>query len=437
MYPTKLFYITLLSIALILAAAFLIDALFYAGQLLLLLFVVATAVDCRLLYKYKQGISCSRNCAQRFSNGDENEVRLYVTNHYPHPIHLEVVDEIPVVFQKRDVSFRLSLLRGESKTILYTLSPTKRGSYDFGVTRIFAQTRIGLIARRHSLGKPQTICVYPSYLMLRQYELLAISNNLTELGIKRIRRIGHHSEFEQIKEYVKGDDLRIINHNATARRHQLMVNTYQDERSQQIYCIIDKGRLMQAAFNGMTLLDYAINAALVVSYVAIRKQDKAGLATFEGKFDTFLPASNRSAQMQHILEALYRQQTTFGESDYSSLYVHLNKYINKRSLLIIYTNMDSVAGMERQINYLRRLARQHVVLVVFFLDVEMEQLAATPPKTTYDYFSQTAAEKFLFEKRLVAGKLKQYGVHTLLTSPQALSIDIINKYLELKARRII
>ena len=120
--------------------------------------------------------------------------------------------------------------------------------------------------------------------MLRHYELLAVSDNLTEMGIKRIRRVGHHTEFEQIKEYVKGDDYRTINWKASARRHELMVNVYQDERSQQIYNVIDKGRVMQQAFRGMTLLDYAINASLVLSYVAMRREDRAGLVTFDGPF---------------------------------------------------------------------------------------------------------------------------------------------------------
>jgi len=216
-----------------------------------------------------------------------------------------------------------------------------------------------------------------------------------------------------------------------------MVNVFQDERSQQIYSIIDKGRLMQSAFRGMTLLDYAINASLVLSYVAIHRDDKAGLATFEEKFETFIPASKQSGQMQIILESLYKQYTSFGESDYSSLYVHLNKYINKRSLLIIYTNFDSLTGMERQLNYLRQLARKHVVLVVFFENTELNDMAAKQPDTTHDYFKQVVADKFIFEKRLIVSKLKQYGVYSLLTSPEGLSVNVINKYLEMKSRRII
>ena len=222
--------------------------------------------------------------------------------------------------------------------------------------------------------------------MLHRYELLAMSDNLTELGIKRIRRAGHQTEFEQIKEYVKGDDYRTINWKASARRHQLMVNVYQDERSQQIYSVIDKGRVMQQAFRGMTLLDYAINASLVLSYVAMRKDDKAGLVTFNEYFDTFVPASKQVGQMQTLLENLYKQETTFGETDFSALCGHLGKHVNKRSFLVLYTNFSNMTSLNRQLVYVQQLARQHRVLVVFFEDADLKEYIAGKSVTTEDYY---------------------------------------------------
>ena len=142
-----------------------------------------------------------------------------------------------------------------------------------------------------------------------------------------------------------------------------MVNVYQDERSQQIYSVIDKGRVMQQAFRGMTLLDYAINASLVLSYVAMRKDDKAGLVTFNEYFDTFVPASKQVGQMQTLLENLYKQETTFGETDFSALCGHLGKHVNKRSFLVLYTNFSNMTSLNRQLVYLQQLARQHRVLV--------------------------------------------------------------------------
>ena len=359
---------------------------------------------------------------------------------YPYPVAVEVVDEIPFVFQLRNVDFRMKLRASEGRTITYHLRPTRRGIYSFGRIRVFVAGRMGLLSRRYTCGAPQDVKVYPSYLMLHRYELLAISDNLTELGIKRIRRVGHHTEFEQIKEYVKGDDYRTINWKASARRHELMVNVYQDERSQQIYNVIDKGRVMQQAFRGMTLLDYAINASLVLSYVAMRKEDKAGLVTFTGlvtfneHFDTFIPASRQPGQMQALLENLYSQQTTFGETDFSSLCVHLNKHVNKRSLLVLYTNFSGISSLNRQLAYLQQLNRQHRLLVIFFEDTDLEEYIATPAKDTEGYYRHVIAEKFVFEKRLIVSTLKQHGICSLLTTPENLSVDVINKYLEMKSR---
>ena len=273
--------------------------------------------------------------------------------------------------------------------------------------------------------------------MLHRYELLAMSDNLTEIGIKKIRRVGHQTEFEQIKEYVKGDDYRTINWKASARRHQLMVNVYQDERSQQIYNVIDKGRVMQQAFRGMTLLDYAINASLVLSYVAMRRDDKAGLVTFNEHFDTFVPASRQSGQMQTLLEKLYAQETTYGETDFSALCVHLSKHVSKRSLLVLYTNFSNLNSMNRQLPYLQQLSRQHRLLVVFFEDSELKEYINRNPVNTEEYYRHVIAEKFTYEKRLIVTTLKQNGIYSVLTTPENLSIDVINKYLEMKSRQLI
>lgn len=436
MFLTRRFYIALIVVILLLGSGYVLAPFFVIGQWTLFVLLLVVSADVYFLYRIR-GIQAFRQCADRFSNGDENEVSIRVESSYPYPVSLEIIDEIPVVFQKRDVDFRTKLQANEGKTITYRLRPTRRGVYSFGYVRVFVTGRIGLVSRRYTCAEPLDIKVYPSYLMLHQYELLAMSDNLTELGIKRVRRVGHHTEFEQIKEYVKGDDYRTINWKASARRHQLMVNVYQDERSQQIYSVIDKGRVMQQAFRGMTLLDYAINASLVLSYVAMRKDDKAGLVTFNEYFDTFVPASKQVGQMQTLLENLYKQETTFGETDFSALCGHLGKHVNKRSFLVLYTNFSNMTSLNRQLVYLQQLARQHRVLVVFFEDADLKEYIAGKSVTTEDYYRHVIAEKFAFEKRLIVSTLKQHGIYSLLTTPDKLSIDVINKYLEMKSRQLL
>lgn len=436
MYLNRRFYIVLVLIILLTGVGYAFIPFFAIGQWGLLVLCLVVLADGYMLYRTR-GIKAFRRCAARFSNGDENPVDIRVESSYPYPVAVEVIDEIPFVFQRRNVRFGLQLLPGEGKTVSYRLCPTRRGVYSFGRIRVFATTRIGLLSRRYTCGSPLDIKVYPSYLMLHRYELLAINDSLTELGIKRIRKVGHHTEFEQIKEYVKGDDYRTVNWKASARRHELMVNVYRDERSQPIYNVIDKGRVMQQAFHGMTLLDYAINASLVLSYMAMRKEDKAGLITFDEHFDTFVPASRQLGQMQALLEHLYAQQTSFGETDFSSLCICLNKRVNKHSLLILYTNFSGMGSMNRQLPYLRQLNRQHRLLVVYFEDTDLKAYIEEPAKDTEGYYRHVIAEKFIFEKRLIVSTLKQHGIYSLLTTPGNLSVNVINKYLEMKSRHLL
>ena len=410
--------------------------LFVLGQVALAVFCLALLADITLLW-HRRGITASRQCSDRFSCGDDNDVALHIDSQYPVTVDLHVIDEVPHIFQRRDIDFAHRLQPHGTCRITYRLRPTRRGVYGFGRVRVFASTVIGLVQRRFTCDQPIDVKVYPSYLMLNRYELLAMSNNLTELGIKRIRRAGNNTEFEQIKDYVQGDEYRNINWRASARRNQLMVNVYQDERSQQIFNLIDKGRVMQQAFDGMTLLDYAINASLVLSYVAVRKDDKAGLMTFNEDLDEFLQAAKSSTQMQNILEALYAQETDFGETDYSALLVNVNRLIRKRSLLVLYTNFTGLNSLQRQLPYLRQLNQRHRLLVVFFADDELSEFIRQHPGDSEEYYQQVIAEKISREKQLIVTTLQQQGILSLLTTPDRLSINVINRYLEIKSRQMI
>ena len=427
------FYYTAMVVIVVLSLGQLWPPLFYVGALLLALFALLLVIDIALLWT-RRGITARRHCSSRFSNGDENPVSTQVENNYRFGVKLSIIDEIPHIFQRRDVNFSMRLKAGENGTVDYTLRPTRRGVYGFGHIRAFASSPIGLLQRRFTCGEPTDVAVYPSYLMLNQYAFLAISNNLTEMGIKRIRRVGNNTEFEQIKSYVQGDDYRLINWKASARAHQLMVNVYTDERSQQIINVIDKGRIMQQAFEGMTILDYAINAALVLSYVALHRDDKAGVITFADEFNDFVKPDRGPAQMNDILECLYHQTTDFAESDYSTLVVNTNHLVGQRSLLILYTNFFDYNSMLRQLPYLRQLNSRHRLVVVFFIDNERRDFINQQPHSIRDYYEHSIAAKIDHEQTLIINTLRQYGINSLLTSPQNLSVNVINRYLEMKSR---
>jgi uncharacterized protein (DUF58 family) len=405
------------------------------AELCLLFLAVVTLLDYVVLFTRRQPVTVVRQLPDRMSNGDPNPVHLDVTNQFPFPATLRLVDELPDQLQQRHFRLDLSLKPGESRTLDYIVHPKERGEYTFHNINVFIRSPFGLLIRRKILPAETMVRVLPSFLTLRQYELLAASDNLAESGVKRIRKLGHSLEFEQIKEYVMGDDIRSLNWKATARKGgHLMVNTFIDEKSQQVYCVIDKGRVMKMPFNGLSLLDYAINATLVLSRVALVRQDKAGLLTFADQIGTFLPASRQSMQMSSILEILYNQQTRWQETDYEKLYAMVRTRIPQRSLLVLFTNFESLSGLERQMPYIRAIAKKHLLLVVFFENTGLKELIESEADDIEGVYVKTIAEKFAYEKRLIVKELNQHGIATILTAPENLTVQAVNKYLEIKAR---
>ncbi|MEO5593466.1 MAG: DUF58 domain-containing protein [Chitinophagaceae bacterium] len=400
------------------------------------LFILFLA-DYMLLFFNQRGVFATRTHAERFSNGDENPVRIDIESYYPFAVHTEVIDEIPHQFQRRDILFKAAIPAKAAKIIQYHLRPVKRGAYQFGRINVYVSGTPGLVKRRFRFNEPGDVPVYPSYLQMRKYQLMAIHNRLSEAGIKKMRRIGHSMEFEQIKEYVWGDDYRTVNWKATARKGQLMVNHFTDEKSQQVYCVIDKGRTMKMPFEGLSLLDYAINASLVLTNVALLKQDKAGLITFSEQLGTVLMADKKATQMQAVLETLYNQKTRYLESDFERLYAHVRTRITQRSLLVLFTNFESMTGLQRQLPYLRKIAQNHLLLVVFFENTELRNLTGSNTDNVESVYIKTIAEKFVFEKKLIVKELQKYGILSILTPPQNVTVNTLNKYLELKARQAI
>ena len=324
-----------------------------------------------LLFLSKGGVIADRIVSDKLSNGDENTIEIKVTNQYLFTSHMNIIDELPFQFQKRDLSFYSRLKTGDQKLYSYSVRPVERGLYSFGNLNIFACSPIGFIARKFTFDKGKEVPVYPSFLQLRKYDLFAFSNRLFEYGIKKIRRIGNTMEFEQIKDYIQGDDIRNINWKATAKKGQLMVNQFQDEKSQPVYSIIDKGRVMKMPFNELSLLDYAINATLVISNIALKKNDKAGMFAFSTKIENRVVAERRSSQMNLILETLYNLKTNFVESDFSRMYIDTKRHLPQRSLLLLYTNFETLDALHRQLPYLQAIAKQHLLVVIFFENTEL------------------------------------------------------------------
>lgn len=433
---TPRFFYLLLGIATLFVIGFYSFVFYTAGKIIFFIFLLAVCWDILFLFKKKKPVRVQRNYPDKLSNGDDNPMEIEITSLFPIPLHVRVIEELPTVLQIRNFELKKSLAPFVNEKINYTVHPVRRGSYRFEKCVLFLQ-HLGLIERRVKLLDPIEIPCYPSFIQLRKYILMVTTNRLEEMGVKRIRRIGNTLEFERIKEYATGDEYRFINWKATGKARKLMVNQYEDEKSQPIYSFIDTGRSMRMPFEEMTLLDYAINATLVLSNVTIYKHDKAGMLTFSKKIGNHVVADKRNNQMHLISETLYNIKTDFKESEFGQLYAYAKREINQRSLIFVYTNFETLDALYRQLPYLKLLNKSHIIVVVIFKNTELQQLANSTPKKTIEIYNQVIAEKFNYEKQLIIHELQSHGLQTILTEPHNLTVNSINKYLEIKARGLI
>lgn len=435
MHKQLYIYMAIVSVSFLLSFWF--SSIYTIAWMLTTVIIVILVIDLLMLYGSKKTIKARRLLPDKFSNSDQNPVPITITNSYNFKTFCDVIDELPLQFQKRDFSYQVSLIPNEIHNFEYLVRPVDRGEYYFGHLNIYVSTPLKVIKRKFQFQNEQMVMVYPSIIQMQKYDFLAISNSLTQMGLKKIRRIGNTSEFEQIKEYVQGDDFRTINWKATAKRAELMVNQYQDEKSQPIYSVIDTGRVMKMPFNGLKLLDYAINSTLAFSNVALKKHDKVGMLSFSKKIETFLPAIHKLTYLNRILENLYNIDTQFSDSDYGLLYAQLKRKVTHRSLLLLYTNFEHISALKRQMLYLQAISKKHVLVVVLFENTELSTIIKEHAEDLQSIYHKTIAEKFAFEKRLMVKELQKHGIQSVLTTPENLTINTINKYLEIKARGLI
>lgn len=410
------------------------DWLLLLGQIVFFSLLVLTSTDFFLLfYKQKSPIQFQRNIPLRMNLGDKEAVHLELISNYPFPIR-GVILEKDGLGEVRDLPFQIA--PKSHALVSYELHPKRRGLLQFEMCYVRFGGLLGLLERNLIFQTKQATAVYPSIRQMKAFEF-AVAHASQERGIKKIRQLGHNNEFEHIKNYTQGDELKTINWKASSRRNELMVNQYQIERSQHIYALVDKSRSMKHAYEGMQLLDYAINSTLVLGNIALQKQDKFGVFTFANKMGSLLLADTGKAHRQGLLELLYQQKTNFKETNFDLVYYTIRQKIKQRSMLLLFTNFDTQAALERVLPALLRINRHHLLVVVFFEQTDLQQLSIQKPRNIQDvYLSQVAQDRML-EKRVMAKKMNKLGIRTILTEPDQLSVKVINQYLEVKSKGIL
>jgi len=437
LYLTNTFFIGLGVITGLFALGFAIPIMFPIAKAVLTLFVVLTLADIVLTFNPNFLVECERKLPKMFSLGDENRVELIIDSSFGIPLKLEVIDELPVQFQERNFSQKIKLKAMEKRKLVYMLRPVERGEYHFNNVNLYSSSPIGLIQRRHNKKLSQMVPVYPSIIQMKKFGLIAMSKAASFQGVKKLRRLGHSYEFEQIKNYVKGDDYRSVNWKATGRRNQIMVNQYEDQRAQQVYTVIDKSRNMHMPFDGMSLFDYAVNAGLAISNVSLLKHDKAGLITFSDKVGASIKADRSQNQLRKIINTLYNEKARNLESNFELLYRSTRNIIKGRSLVFLYTNFESSFALERVLPILRKINTFHLLVVILFDNTEIKDFSVEKATDLEGIYNQTLAQQYVSDKQQMVHKLRQHKIQTILTNPEDLTVNTINKYLELKSRGLI
>ncbi|THH36344.1 DUF58 domain-containing protein [Neolewinella litorea] len=427
------FFYLLGGVAVISALGFWLSPLFWVAVGGLLILFLAVLYDGYLLHRAAPAVTAIRRPPRVLSLGDPLNVALEIHNGAKMPLHLLIIDEWPQQLQLRDHRLSTVAEAGERRTLTYPVRPTSRGLYRFGCINLFLRSGWGLAVWRRRIPQEQEVTVYPSLVQMQKFTF-PVTRPVESGKRRRPLPVTRSYEFDQIKSYVPGDDRRTVNWKATARRGSLMVNTYTTERAQAIYCLLDKGRSMLMPFDGLSLLDHAINASLALTNLILRRGDRAGLLTFSDKLGDFLAAENRPDQLRRALKLLYRQRERTGESDYDLLLRAVRRLVPVRSMIVLFANFESNYALDRVMPVLRKLGRDHSLVVVLFENTEVASLLDAPTSDAASVYRKATARRYLQERELMALRMRRHGIQVVLTQPADLTGTVIRQYLELKGR---
>ncbi|HLH23987.1 MAG TPA: DUF58 domain-containing protein [Chloroflexota bacterium] len=433
MLPSRRLLLVLLVPAALLALGSVEPPFLVLAPLALLAALAAVGVDWALLPK-RQSITVQRRHEPRLSLGADNLIRLDVTNAGPRPLRFVLRDATPPECRASALYVAGVAPAGASTTVRYLLRPQRRGDHAFGDVVLRWDSPLGLLRRQATFPAAEPVKVYPNLLELRKYDLLARRGRLQEAGLRAARRFGTGTEFESLREYQPDDDYRRINWKATARRGRPMTAEFETERSQNVLAVLDAGRLMATEVGGLTKLDQALNTSLLLAYVAALRGDRVGLLAFSDRILAYLPPRRGRRAFLAMLATLYNLAAEPVEPDFDRALQFLATRQMRRSLLVLFTDLTDRDVSSALVQHLARLARQHLTVCVTLGDPAVLSAATATPDTTAAVYERVVAARLLEERAEVLGALRQRGAITLDVPADRLTVAVVNKYLELKAR---
>ncbi len=326
---------------------------------------------------------------------------------------------------------------GGENVFVYHVRPPRRGDFAFGDLYLRWESALGLLRRQARFPAAGPVKVYPNLVDVRKYDLLLRKNRLWELGLRSTCVLGSGVEFERLRDYQPDDEYRRINWKATARRGKPISAEYQTERSQNLLAVLDVGRMMRSPVGDVAKLDYAVNAVLLLAYVAAQRGDRMGLLTFADRPQSWLAPRGGKGQFYRMLELLYAVQAQPVEPDYRVAFSYLAAKQHKRSLVLVFTDLTDSLSADALPAQLGLLRRSHLPLLVTIADPTVNRLARQPVTDSAAMYERTVAGRLLDERKLALDRLRHQGVLTLDVAADELSVAVINRYLELKTRMVI
>jgi uncharacterized protein (DUF58 family) len=411
-------------------------ALLYLGGVFDLGLLVAALIDYRSAGA-PGSFTVSRHCEGRFSLGAENVVQVEVQNNQRLPMTIQVKDEYPPELRAEGRELTLTLGGRSRKSFRYSLFAPARGLYRFGNIAVRVKGKLGLVWRQTEIPSAQEVKVYPNILEAKRHELYAQRNRELRMGQRRMRTKGQGREFESLREFVVGDEIRHISWSASARRGKLVTREYQVERSQNIVVMLDCGRLMTSRIDSLTKMDYAINATLSIAYVATAGGDNFGLLAFSRKVEAFLPPKHGRGQLNAVLESLYDVRAELIEPSYARAFAHLSRNCRKRSLVIILTDLVDRDASAELLAHTSTLLPRHLPLIVTIGDKDLRTLVKEVPANAQQVYAQSVAEELIDQRERALRRITELGGLALDVPTGRLSIELVNKYLDVKERGLL
>ncbi len=401
--------------------------------------VALFAVACwdMLWFPRPSTLAVERQCQQIASLQKKLSVRLTVTNLAERQQKVELRDDVPQEFSAEPDQFSMRLEPRSRSVFRYELKPSRRGA--FQLERVYArvQSRLGLWNSYRDYPVETTINVYPDMQQLSEYAVLARTNRLSLMGVRRTRRIGQDHEFERLRDYSPDDNYKHIDWRSTARRNKLTVKDFQTSQSQRLIFLIDCGRMMTNQSSGISLLDHALNAMLMLSYVALRQGDAVGMLGFSDQIHSFVPPTGGLNQMNRLLHASFDRFPALVESRYDQAFLHLGAHCQKRSFVILVTNVIDKVNAHQIERYMSTLTGRHLPLSVLLRDHQLFDAVEPVDPPPEELYRTAAAAGILSWRKQVIRDLEHQGVMALDVFPEDMTAPLVNKYLEIKARHLL